>query len=72
MFIKEFSKGDVFRNTLITNPKYNFKIFNGQIYSKNYVDGSVVLIDLLIDLLPKTQGILDFSTEDNSGLISLI
>lgn len=73
MSMKEFSKNDIFRSSLVTYPKYEFKIFKGDTFSTNYAEGILKFGETInnehFDVL---IGVLDFSDEDNSGLIALI
>lgn len=73
MSLKEFSKNDVFRNSLITYPRYEFKIFQGTVSSKNYVTGDIQLNDWVVDNnFELTQGKLWFDDENNSSLLAAI
>lgn len=73
MSLKEFSHNDIFRNSLVTFPKYQFKIFKGVINSTNYVEGYVELNDWVVDnFIDIIQGKLWFDDEINSALLAAI
>ena len=71
MSLKEFSKNDVFRNSLTTFPRFEFKIYKGNAYLNNsnlphVTYGGFELED------KTTYAILDFSLEESAVLIGLI
>jgi hypothetical protein len=71
MSIKEFSKNDIFRNTLVTYPRFEFKIYQGKAYLNNSVESYVSYGNLNL----KDQsvfGTLDFSVEEQSANLALI
>jgi len=71
MSIKEFSKNDIFRNTLITYPRFEFKIYQGKAYLNNSVETYIAYGNLNL----KDQnvfGALDFSVEEQTVNIALI
>ena len=71
MSLKEFSKNDVFRNSLTTFPRFEFKIYKGNAYLNNsnlpYVPyGGFEVEDRI------KYAILDFSIEESAVLLGLI
>ena len=77
MSLYEFKKNDIIKNTIIANPKINFKIFKKDIYYNNLKlttdvkDGYVHIYDLNLDGLCNA-GQLDFSCADTSAYIAVI
>lgn len=73
MSIKEFSKNDIFRSSLVTYPKYQFRVFKGNTFSANYAEGVLKFGETINnENFVVMKGVFDFSDENNSGLISLI
>lgn len=73
MSLQEFLQNDIFRNTLVATPRFEFKIYNGKVVSINNTIGGTVGDSLNIKDLPvATYGIFNFSLQEQSFNISLI
>lgn len=72
MSFREFSSNDVFKNTLITYPKFNFKIHAGNVYLNNDKDSFAKYINLNTKDVELLKGTFDFTSPDQSSLIILI
>lgn len=66
MSFKKFNSNDLFYNTIKTKPHFEFKIYNGQVFTNN-------LSKLSNDILEtKKEYSLDFSNEENSFNVGII
>lgn len=72
MSLRKFVSNDLFNNTLVTYPKFQFKVVDGKIYLNNQPNAFSKYIDLNIEDRPRQNGVLDFSAIENSGIISII
>jgi len=78
MSLKSIETENVFNNTLVTNPKYSFRIYKGEIKSKNNPDANVYTDNLNISppeetyVEPIVGGLSWFDSEDNSGLLGIL
>lgn len=78
MSFKKFEKGDILLNTIKAKPRFEFKIFKGNIYLNDSANGYAVLNSLgepLIFVPPSgvcEQYAYDFSCEENSQYLSTI
>lgn len=72
MSFKKFNSEDLFFATIKAKPKFEFKIFNGDVYLNNG-DGFTYLNNLLISTESgPCDARLDFSCEDNSQYLAVI
>lgn len=80
MPLKTINDGDIFKNTLITHPKYQFRIFKSEIKSKDGSIDNAFLYKLNLEAPEESSveqvidGLLWFDQEDgeHTGLLSLI
>lgn len=73
MSFKKFEKGDLLFNTIKTKPRFEFKIYNGNIYLNNSTDGYAKLHDLGLEQQQcGAENVLDFSCPETSYNIGLI
>jgi len=76
MSYKKFNNNDVFKNTIKTNPQFEFKIYRGKTYLNNSLDGFVRLKNDIVNPSPEAACNLpysfDLNCEDNTQNIALI
>jgi hypothetical protein len=77
MSLKKFEKNDIFKNVLKTTPEFKFKIYVGERYLNNSLDGYARLNGLKVESVPDAvvgcgDNSFDLSCEENSYNIALI
>ena len=74
MSFKKFEKGDLFFNTVKTKPRFEFKIYNGNIYLNNSTNGYAILNNLGVTgiVVCGDVNMLDFSCENTTYNIGII
>lgn len=71
MSYKKFEKGDLFYNVIKTRPRFEFKIWGGNVYLNNGL-GASILNDLGLNLQCGNENVLDFSCPETSYNVGLI
>lgn len=72
MSYKKFEKSDLFYNVIKTRPRFEFKIWGGNIYLNN-TDGVAILNDLNIgEKKCGSENILDFSCPETSYNVGIV
>lgn len=71
MSFKKFEKNDVFYNVIKTKPRFEFKIWGGNVYLNNDI-GEAVLNDMLHVGICGVENILDFSCPETSYNVGLV
>ena len=71
MSLKKFEKGDLLHNIIKAKPRFEFKVWNGNIYLNN--DGSYVILNgALQNISCGNENTLDFSCPETSYNVGLI
>lgn len=76
MPLKEFSSNDIFKNTLVTFPRFEFKIYQGKAYLNNSFESYEQYENLNLKAEPAVvtpnENSLIFNLAENSQYIPLI
>jgi hypothetical protein len=71
MSFKKFEKNDVFYNVIKTKPRFEFKIWGGNVYLNNGI-GEAVLNDFFHIEQCGLENVLDFSCPETSYNVGLV
>ncbi len=68
--MKEFNDSDVIRSSLVTYPRFEFKIYKNKIYSKNFEEDNLVLYDIKTENdVAIDSNSTDFSSNNNNPIL---
>lgn len=71
MSFKKFENNDVFYNTIKTKPRFEFKIWGGNVYVNNDASNAI-LNDLFHETKCGIENILDFSCPETSYNVGIV